>query len=90
MTTETYSNLINDVIHTIDDLVKTKPVSRPHIKNMLDTNVNVDEESQSFKTPRKHNHSVAAPSAQVLLRSDTLQYYHNITTHITYQKLPLS
>ena len=57
---------------------------------MLDKNVIVDDKSQGFETPIKHNYSVTAPRDQVLLGSDTLQFQHNTTTHITLQKLPPS
>ena len=41
----------------------------------------------SLKRPQK-NHSVTAPSAQVLLGSESLQYQENNTTRRPGQKLP--
>ena len=59
--TETYFRPNNYVIHKMDDIIKTKPLCRPHTTNMLDTDVTVDEKPQSFLTPRKHNQSATAP-----------------------------
>ena len=41
---------------------------------MLDTNVTVDDEWQSFETPRRHNHIATALIPQVPLGYDTPQY----------------
>ena len=41
---------------------------------MLDTNVAVDDDSQSFVTPRKQNNIDNAPSAQIMLEYYTLQF----------------
>ena len=76
--------------YTTDDSIQTKPVSIPHTTNMLDKNLTIDGDSQSFENPRKHNNSVTAPNSQVPLEYDTLQCQQNTTPHMTYQKLPLS
>ena len=68
-------------------LIQNKPVSIPHITNMLDNNVAVDGFPNSFETPRK-NHSSAAPRTQVTLGSDKQQRKHNITTHTKNKKIP--
>ena len=57
---------------------------------MLDTNFNVDVDSQSFEPPRENNHGATETSAQVLLGYDSLQYQHNNTIHMTGQKTPPS
>ena len=54
---------------------------------MLDTNSTVNGNSQYYTTPIKDNHSDTVPIAQFILGSDTLQCQHNITTHMTHQKL---
>ena len=55
---------------------------------MLDKNLTIDGDSQSFENPRKHNNSVTAPNSQVPLEYDTLQCQQNTTTHMTRQKVP--
>ena len=72
----------------MDDLIQIKRELIPHAKNMLDTNIIVDENHTLLKNTIKHNHASTAPSAQVTLGSDQLQFQYNTTTHITYQKLP--
>ena len=74
ITPEAHSIPSNYVIHTTDDLIKTKPVSIPHTNIMLGTYVTVDEKSQYFSTPRKHIHSYTAPINKVPLGYDTTQY----------------
>ena len=86
---EAYSNISNDVIHKMNNLIQTKPISRPHIINMLYTNVTVDDGSQYFTTPIKQNQNPTVPIYQVLLGSDPMKDHHNITTHTTLMKLPL-
>ena len=56
----------------IDDLIQTKTVSIAQTKNMLDINVTVDDKSQSFYTPRIHNHSATASSVHITLGYDTV------------------
>ena len=56
---------------------------------MLNKNYAVNDNSQSFTAPRKHNHSATATNIHILLGSDTLECHHTITTHMTHQKLPL-
>ena len=85
---ETYSSTKIAVKYSTGDPIQTKPVSSPHTTNMLYTNVSVDDNYKSFATTRKLNHSATATSNQILLVSDTLQYQHNTTTHMTLQKLP--
>ena len=53
----------------------------------MNINIYVDEDAQSFETPIFLN-SVTAPSPQVLLVSQSLQYQHNNTAHRPGQKLP--
>ena len=57
---------------------------------MLNNNVTVDGDAQSFETPRKNNHDKTAICAQFLFNYDSLQYQQNSTTHSTCQKLPSS
>ena len=54
---------------------------------MLDKNLTIDGDSQSFENPRKHNNSAIVPSTHILLVSDTLQCQHKNTTRITRPKL---
>ena len=74
----------------MDDLIQTKTISRTPTTNMLYKNVTVDDKSQDFATPRKHNHSATAPSTHVSLGYDKLQFQHNITNHMKLQKIPPS
>ena len=55
---------------------------------MIDTNVNVYDDSQSFETPREKNHGAIFPSIQVMLEYDLLKCQKNNTTHRTGQKIP--
>ena len=48
-------------------MIQTKPVTNPHKKNILITNIYVDHNYRSFETPRKNNHRVTVPRAQILL-----------------------
>ena len=54
---------------------------------MLDINLTVDDNSQYFTTPRKHDHSSTVPSSKIPLVSDPPQCHHNITTYMTHQKV---
>ena len=72
------------------DIIQNKPVSTPHTTNMLDTNVNVNDDSQYFATPRKHNQIDTEQIYQVLLGSDLPKCKQNIKTHMTRQKIPPS
>ena len=74
----------------MDDLIQTKTISRTPTTNMLYKNITVDDKSQDFETPRKHNHSATAPSTHVSLGYDKLQFQHNITNHMKLQKIPPS
>ena len=55
--------------------------------------MNIDDESQSFDTPQKHNYSDTEPSAknnasnQVPLGYDLIPGQQNNTTHMTHHKL---
>ena len=51
-----YSIKNSAVQDATDDIIQTKPVSRPHTTNVLDTNISFDNEYQSFETPRGNNH----------------------------------
>ena len=82
LSTERYSSTNSSVQDATDDLIQIQPVSIPHTTNMLDTNVTVDYNSQLFLTPRRRNHGATEISAQVLLRSDSLQYKLNNTTYM--------
>ena len=66
-TVDSYSIPKTAVKDATDDNIQTKPVISPHTTNMLYMNITVDDDSQSFATPRKHNHSSTAPSAQFFL-----------------------
>ena len=54
---------------------------------MLNMNVTVDDDLQSFSIPRKHNHGATAHSSQVFQISDTLQFQKNTTTRMECQKI---
>ena len=56
ISSNTYSIKNSAVQDATDDIIQTKPVSRPHTTNMLDTNISVDNIYQSFETPRGNNH----------------------------------
>ena len=56
---------------------------------MLDTNVIIVDDSQSFKALRKHNYSETEPISQVELGYNILPYINNARTHIKFQKHPL-
>ena len=47
----------NDCSAAIIALNKTSPVSNPIPANQAHTDINNDDDSQFFTTPRKHNHS---------------------------------
>ena len=64
--------------------------TNPHNTKMLDTNGMGDDSSQSFETTRKHDCIATAQIFHVTLRSDLLQFQHNITHNITCEKLPSS
>ena len=55
---------------------------------MLDKNTTVDDKSQSFATPKKHNNIIDTQVSQALLQSDTMKCEHNTKTHMTRQKVP--
>ena len=59
---------------TIDNPIETEPVSRSHTTNLLDTNLTIDDNLQSFSTSIKHNNSSTATRSEVLLGFDILQY----------------
>ena len=50
---ETSSSTNSSIKDATDDLIETQPMSKPHRRNMLDTNVTVDYDAHLFETPRK-------------------------------------
>ena len=76
--------------YATNNLIRIQPVSSPHSTNILDTNVTVDDDAQSYETTRGGHNGATETSAQIFLGSDSLQYQHNNTTHGTCQKLPTS
>ena len=85
-----------DLIHTTDNIIKSKPLSIPRTTKILDMYITVDYESQFFSNHIKHNHGSTERSSdknifgQVPLGSDTLQSQKYTTTHMTRQELPPS
>ena len=61
-----------------------------HTPKTCQTIVTVDDESQYFETPIKHNHSATAPITHFLLGDYTIKCQHNTTTHTKGQKIPPS
>ena len=63
---------------------QTNPLSIPNTTIKLDTSVDIDDESQYFVAPIKHNHSATEPiyinnvSDHIPLVSDTMGF-HKIT-----------
>ena len=70
----------------MDDIITLKNVTNPHTTSMFDTNIIDDYESQSFSTPRKHNHSENSQMYYVTLRSDFIKFQHNITHNMKCKK----
>ena len=87
-TSDTYSRPKNDLIHLKYDLIQMKHFINPHTTNILYTNITGDDDSQSFKTPRKHNRNANTQSFHSPLILDSLQCQHNITPNTTRKKLP--
>ena len=83
---EIYFSTSAAVQYAAYDIVKIEPVSILHTTKMIDTNVTVDDDSQSFETPGK-KHCKTEPMAQVLLGSDSIQHQQNNTACMTGLKL---
>ena len=94
--TEKYSIQSIDVIHTLDDLIKNEPLSRPQNTNVLDTYVSLLMNNNSLlkppenTTPLPLHIKLTVFFDQVPLGSDTLKYKEYTRTHMIYQKIPPS
>ena len=74
LTTETHSITIFDIDNKPTVTIKNDSVSIPYKKDMLISNIYVDENTRSFETPRK-KYSVTAPGARILLGYDYAQSF---------------
>ena len=88
LSAEIHSSLNSVVKYATDNLIVTQPISIPYIRNMLDTNITVDDDAKLFETTRKNNLGFTSTCSQVMLKYDSLQFQHNNTTHMLDQKLP--
>ena len=52
LTTETHSRTIFSIEDKLSDIIQKKYASNPYSKDMLISNISIDNDAQSFKTPR--------------------------------------
>ena len=90
LSVETYSSANSTVQDSTADLIQNQLISSPHTTKIIDKNITVDDEPQSFETHKKINHVENEPSSQDLIGSDSLQCQNNNTTNRIGQKLPTS